>query len=267
MPTRTATITPTPTNTYISTPIRTATSTVLPILTLTLNQSTGGTITASTAGPYHLNDIITLTATADQGYNFFYWAGDANGTANPTKITMNGNKTVDAYFQQGTLRESFDTLSNWTVKGGGTMTLNTENFRQGIASISLTMPVRNGYEYITKVVNWDMSISQGNLKFWLFVSTTGSPTSFKILLSNNATLKYYFLANIPVHPGWNLITLCTTDWVKYGSASWTQPVIREQLQGLGSGQAYYLVDGLTMGNNTLPGGSKTPIVFLPIISR
>ena len=135
------------------------------------------------------------------------------------------------------------------------MTLDRVNYRQGIASIRITLPVRNGYEYITKAVNWDLSVSQGNLKFWLFVSTTASPTGFKILLSNNTTIKNYFLANIPLQPGWNLITLSNTDWIKYGKASWTQPIVRVQLQGLGSGGAYYLVDGLTTGDGTQPGGS------------
>jgi hypothetical protein len=268
-PTRTATFTPTPTNVNTSTPTRTATSTALPIVTLTINPSTGGTITASPAGPYHLNDIVTLTATADTDYTFFYWIGDARGTANPTTITMNGNKTVGAYFQQGILRESFDTLSGWTVIGGGTMTLDTVNYRQGIASIRLAMPVRNGYEYITKAVNWDLSVSQGNLKLWLYVSTTGSPASFNILLANNNANKNYFQANVPLQPGWNLISMRTTDWVKYGSATWTRPIVRVQFRAMGSGGAYYLLDGLTTGDVTQPGGPFTPGtgIFLPIISR
>ena len=149
------------------------------------------------------------------------------------------------------------------------MTLDTVNYQQGIASIKLTMPTRNGYEYITKAVNWDLLVSQGKLKFWLFVSTTGSPTSFKILLSNNTAIRNYFLVNIPIQPGWNLITLSTTDWVKYGKASWTQPFVTVQLQGLGSGGVYYLVDGLTTGDVTPPGWSFTPGMgtFLPIINR
>jgi hypothetical protein len=268
-PTRSVTFTPTRTNTSTSTPTRTATFTELPIVTLTINPSTSGTITASPAGPYHLNDIVSLTATADQSYNFFYWTGDASGTINSTTITMDGNKTVGAYFQQGTLRESFDTLSGWTVKGGGTMTLDIVNYRQGIASIRLTLPARNSYEYITKAVNWDLSVSQGNLMFWLFVSTTGSPTSFNILLSNNTTIKDYFLANISIQHGWNLINLSNIDWIMYGSASWTQPIVRTQLQGLGSGDVFYLVDGLTTGGDTPPGGPITPgtSIFIPIINH
>ena len=268
-PTRTASSTPIPTNTYTSTPAHTAIVTELPIVNLAINPSTGGTTNASPAGPYHLNDVVTLTAIPNQGYNFFYWSGDARGTINPTTITMNGNKTVGANFQQGTLRESFDSLTGWTVKGGGLMTLDTENYRQGIASIKLTMPVRNGYEIITKTVNWDLSVSLGSVKFWLFVSTTGSPTSFNILLSNNTIIKNYFLANIPVQPGWNLISLSTTDWVKYGNASWTQQFIRVQLQGLGSRGAYYLADGLTTGDGIPPEDPFTPgtRILLPIINR
>jgi hypothetical protein len=147
------------------------------------------------------------------------------------------------------------------------MTLETVNYRQGIASIRLTMPGRNGYEYITKNVNWDLSLSQGKLKFWLYVSSTGSPTSFKILLSNNDTIKNYFLANVTVHPGWNLITLNDTDWVKYGNASWTQPFVRVQLQGLGSRGAYYLTDGLTTGDVIPPGFNPGIDIYIPIVNR
>jgi hypothetical protein len=138
-----------------------------------------------------------LTATANQGYNFFYWIGEVSGTANPTTIVMNGNKTVGAYFQQGTLRESFHSVSNWTAKGAGAMTLDNVDYTQGSGSIKLTMPVRNGNIYITKVVNWDISLSQGDLRFWVFVSTTGTPRTIQIILSNDSNIKNYFQANIP----------------------------------------------------------------------
>jgi hypothetical protein len=268
-PTRTATFTPSPTKISSPTITRTATSTELPIVPLTLNQSTGGTLTASPAGPYHLNEIVTLSATADQGYNFFYWTGDASGTTNLTTIIMNGNKTVGAYFQEGTISESFDSISGWTAKGAGTMTLDTVNFKQGIASIKLTMPVRTGYVYITKSIKWNLSVSQGNLKFWIYVFPTESPTTFQILLSNDNNIKNYFLGNIQLLSGWNLINLSTVDWVKYGNASWTQPFVREQFRGMGSGAVYYLIDGLTTGDATHPGGPSTSgiDIFISIVNR
>jgi hypothetical protein len=230
------------------------------IVTLTINQPTGGTITPLPVGPYHLNDIVTLTATANTGYNFFFWTGDAIGTTNPVMITMNGNKTVSAFFQSGTLQESFDTLTGWTAKGGGTTSLETVNFKEGLAAIRLTMPMRLGiaitpYESITKTVNWSLSDSQGNLKFWLYVSNTGTPVVFQILLSNDDKIKDYFLAKISLNPGWNLINLSTRNWIKYGQASWTAPFIREQYIGMGSGGAYFIVDGLTTGGGAQAGSS------------
>jgi hypothetical protein len=75
--------------------------------TLTLNQggitgyivnqpfgSGGGNI-------YNAGAVVQLTANANFGYHFVSWGGDASGTANPTSITMNGNKTVSANFASG----------------------------------------------------------------------------------------------------------------------------------------------------------------------
>jgi len=68
------------------------------LVTLTINQATGGTITADPAGPYHYGDDVTLTATTDPGYIFTGWTGDLTGTTNPATLHMDGNKTVSATF-------------------------------------------------------------------------------------------------------------------------------------------------------------------------
>ncbi len=41
---------------------------------------------------------VQLTATADPGYSFISWTGDASGAANPLNLVMNTNKTVTAVF-------------------------------------------------------------------------------------------------------------------------------------------------------------------------
>jgi putative hemolysin len=41
---------------------------------------------------------VQLTANAVSPYTFSQWSGDASGSANPTTITMNGNKSVTAHF-------------------------------------------------------------------------------------------------------------------------------------------------------------------------
>jgi uncharacterized repeat protein (TIGR02543 family) len=70
----------------------------LNVVTLTINQATGGTITADPAGPYHYGDDVTLTATPAQGYAFTGWAGDLTGTTNPATLNLDGDKTVSATF-------------------------------------------------------------------------------------------------------------------------------------------------------------------------
>ena len=66
---------------------------------LTITQATGGTISATPAGPYHLNDTVTVTAVPDLGYHFGAWTGDCSGT-NPCTLTMDGVKSVSATFVQ-----------------------------------------------------------------------------------------------------------------------------------------------------------------------
>ena len=75
---------------------------------LTLNQVGTGSVTPSPFGTwngsayvYNANTVVQLTANANIGYHFTGWSGDVSGTANPTTITMNGNKNVTANFASG----------------------------------------------------------------------------------------------------------------------------------------------------------------------
>ena len=67
-------------------------------LAITVEPVAGGSVTAVPSPPYHYNDVVTLSATANPGYSFDHWGGDLSGSANPTTITMNGNKSVIANF-------------------------------------------------------------------------------------------------------------------------------------------------------------------------
>ena len=50
------------------------------------------------AGNYPQNATATLTATANSGYIFTGWSGDATGSVNPLLVVMNADKTVSATF-------------------------------------------------------------------------------------------------------------------------------------------------------------------------
>ncbi len=68
-------------------------------VTLTINQSTGGTISASPAGSYTFGESVTLTAAPTTGYSFSSWTGNCTGTTSTCSLVMNSNMTVGANFQ------------------------------------------------------------------------------------------------------------------------------------------------------------------------
>jgi PKD repeat protein len=69
--------------------------------TLTTNTVGQGSITLDpTGGTYDEGTIVTPNAVPGSGWQFDNWSGDLSGTANPTTITMNSNKTVTANFSE-----------------------------------------------------------------------------------------------------------------------------------------------------------------------
>jgi uncharacterized repeat protein (TIGR02543 family) len=53
---------------------------------------------------FELYETVTLTATADPGWTFTHWSGDAAGTDNPLTITIKGNMNIVANFEQTTFK-------------------------------------------------------------------------------------------------------------------------------------------------------------------
>jgi uncharacterized repeat protein (TIGR02543 family) len=79
----------------------TATYTQTPYsLTINVNPQQGGLVVADKAGPYHYGDIVTLTVAPFEGYTFGGWSGDAQGSGLTCAITIDGNKVVNAAFEQ-----------------------------------------------------------------------------------------------------------------------------------------------------------------------
>ena len=62
--------------------------------------------------------MVTLTATANAGYTFSEWTGDHTGSANPVRITVNGNKTIAAHFTQDEYTLTITHTGNGAVTPG-----------------------------------------------------------------------------------------------------------------------------------------------------
>lgn len=116
----------------------------LPSQTLTLQAGAGGT-TNPGPGAYTLKQGrgVCVTAVPNDRYRFKNWSGDASGDANPTTVTMAGNKTVTANFvRQYTL----------TIAAGSNGTTNpvpgTYTYDEG-ASVSIQAAPASAYQLDT----------------------------------------------------------------------------------------------------------------------
>jgi uncharacterized repeat protein (TIGR02543 family) len=76
---------------------------------------------------YDFGTVVQLTATGDAGYTFNNWSGAASGSANPTPVTMNGDKSVTANFKPVSVLVSpsvstvnWDKTYQWTGVSGAT---------------------------------------------------------------------------------------------------------------------------------------------------
>ncbi|MDB4152464.1 BspA family leucine-rich repeat surface protein [Flavobacteriaceae bacterium] len=123
--------------------------------TLSVSASEGGAVN-NTGGTHNENSNVSITATADAGYEFTSWSGDASGTDNPLTVSMNSNKTITANF----IRTQY-TLSIGKI-GDGTIT-------PEVTSSAKTTEEYNSGDVVSLLATPDTG--------WIFNSWSGSSTS------------------------------------------------------------------------------------------
>ena len=70
------------------------------LLDITLAPTNGGNVTPAPGGPWHPRDeLVSLTANPNPGFNFFSWSGVDSQTTNTAQATMSGYRNVTAAFQ------------------------------------------------------------------------------------------------------------------------------------------------------------------------
>ncbi|MBN1320831.1 MAG: S-layer homology domain-containing protein [Thermoleophilia bacterium] len=115
-------------------------------LSTSVNPAGKGTIAKSPdKSAYTAGETVTLTATPTSGYVFHHWGGGVTGTANPTTVTMNANKTVTAFFVPA---PTYTLTIN--ISGGGTSTVtkspNKTSYTSG-ETVTLTANPAAGYKF------------------------------------------------------------------------------------------------------------------------
>ena len=97
--------------------------------TLTTGVTPAGAGTAFGGGNYNPGATATASASANSGWHFDHWTGDLSGSANPTTVVMNANKSVTAVFVQDTPPIENAAEVAFTRNGSpGTMRINPGNF-------------------------------------------------------------------------------------------------------------------------------------------
>ena len=242
------------------------------VVDLAMSINGSGKVIRSLEPPYYPTDQVTLTADPDPNWSFLEWSGDCVGQGNPCTLAMDVDKQVTATFVQvtcalpqnlndgpGVLREDFKSMSGWTVSGsapGFSAVIDTANHKVGNASIQLTTPSSSGYVGIKKTVNWDLSSpdQQGNIRFWVYVHGTSEPTGFQVYMYNSNQNNGFYASygrpfRLRYRPGWNLVSLRTSDWYQFGSPSWGNPITSIYIKISGVSATSYSIDGLESGKS------------------
>jgi len=100
--------------------------------TLTVNISpvgAGSVLINPDLQEYEQNTEVNLTADSNVGYYFSEWSGDASGSLNPTIITMNSNKLINAIFTEGVFEDFNDGVAdNFNTDGSGRWNVSNKTY-------------------------------------------------------------------------------------------------------------------------------------------
>ncbi len=146
--------------------------------TLTVVKVGNGTVVKDPEqASYHYGDVVTLTATADAGWTFAGFTGDASG-GSPLAVTIDGNKSVTATFTQDSYSLTVATVGNGTVNlvpPGGSYTYGT------VVSVSAV-----------PATGWHFDSWSGHL--------TGSTNPTSLTMDGNKSITATFVVNPDVLP-------------------------------------------------------------------
>jgi uncharacterized repeat protein (TIGR02543 family) len=113
-------------------------------LTVVLSPVAGGSVTKNpNKATYVYGDVVQLTASANGGYTFSSWTGDATGTSNPVSVTITGNKSVTANFAINTFTLTYNAGANGSISGTTPQTVN-----YGASGTAVTAVPATGYHFV-----------------------------------------------------------------------------------------------------------------------
>ncbi|MBI5296272.1 MAG: S-layer homology domain-containing protein [Chloroflexi bacterium] len=152
-------------------------------LTTSANPVAGGSVGVSPAPncnggtQYSQGTVVTLTATANSGYNFASWSGSASGTLNPTTVSMTADRSVTANFTAlcYTLTKSASPAAGGSVGASPAPNCNGGTQYTHGTLVTLTAIPNSGYSFTV----WSGS-----------ASGTANPTTVSITANRSVTATF-----------------------------------------------------------------------------
>ncbi len=146
--------------------------------TLTITQPAHGTISINPQkAQYNKGDIVTVSITTEQGYQFSSWTGAASGSSNSVQVTMNTDKTISALVNiiQGQCPSKIDLLNTGTWSGmqdGKSTIANTFTVSGGVITCPYTVAKMSAPEAYDTWVSMDGELADGNMSGLSSISIT-----------------------------------------------------------------------------------------------
>jgi uncharacterized repeat protein (TIGR02543 family) len=167
-------------------------------LILSSNPAAGGSTTGS--GAYSSGTTVSITATANPGYTFTSWSGDASGSTNPLNVVMTSNKTITANFTKTVvvLAPVLGNAAKFGVFGGNAgatnQGLNTVINNGSIGTTAASTLVTGFHDGTTAEVYTETPLNKGNVTGRIYTAppAPGTATSFAVALQGlaDATIAY-----------------------------------------------------------------------------
>lgn len=162
------------------------------ISSYTLNTSVqpaeGGKVAKNINQPtYNSGSTVLLTATANPGYVFDSWSGDANGSSNPLSVLMTANKNITANFtiQLGaaSLFGAFGGSAGITNQG-----INTQINNGGIGTTAVATLITGFHDGLTNDVYTETPLNIGKVTGGIFAAPPFPGTAANALSAQQGLL-------------------------------------------------------------------------------
>lgn len=188
--------------------------------TLTISADTGGSITAPTESPvqYDVDEVVPITAVADEGYQFVEWTGDIENIADPsladTTITMNDDATIVATFELIPITQCTLTISS--TDGGDVTTPGEGNYAYDAETV---VPIVATADTHYHFVNWTgTTVTAGKVAAPTSASTTVTVSDDYTLIANFAIDIFTLTYTAGEHGSISGISPQTVNYGEDGSA-------------------------------------------------